>query len=182
MQISYSEWYALIRCMDCCFLHTVCTVDLFPSLIVFTPFLVILSIHSHYHFPAKFFCKILQKSLSFWQTLFHKVRSDIVRSVYPDIYRFIFLIHVECVCQNRTFYENNMILWYHQILPKVVSKVLHGLMDTITRTKTKHITITKKIRGRYFSVQSIITQNMRFPHPVIAAILDVILNISQNLK
>ena len=82
--------------------------------------------------------------------------------------------------QNRTFYKNNTILWYHQILPKVVSKMLHGLMDTFTRTKTKkRFTIMKKIRGRYFFRAVYHNKNYVIPHPVIAATLDIILNILQ---
>ena len=56
--------------------------------------------------------------------------------------------------QSRTFYEYNMILSsYYQIQPKVVLKVVHGLMDTITRTKThkKHYHY-KKISPLFFSV------------------------------
>ena len=54
--------------------------------------------------------------------------------------------------------------------------MVHGLMDKITRTKTNHITITKNKESVIFSVQSIIA---KLSHPVIAAILDVILSILQ---
>ena len=37
-----------------------------------------------------FFCKLIQKGLYFDQTLCHKVFNDIVCSVYPGIYHFIF--------------------------------------------------------------------------------------------
>ena len=53
--------------------------------------------------------------------------------------------------QNGKFYENTMILWYYQIRPKVVWNVVHGLMDTIIRTKTKkNITITKNKSPLFF--------------------------------
>ena len=50
--------------------------------------------------------------------------------------------------------------------------MVHGLMDTISRTKTKKITITKNksllfFRAVYHSKKHVT------PHPVIAAILDV---------
>ena len=47
-----------------------------------------------------------------------------------------------------------MIIRYYQIRPKLVLKVVHGLMDTITRTKTK--VPLRKIRVCNFSVQCII--------------------------
>ena len=48
--------------------------------------------------------------------------------------------------QSRNFYENSMILRFVLSDPgKVVLKVVHELMDTITRTKThKIITMMKK--------------------------------------
>ena len=55
--------------------------------------------------------------LYFDQTLCHKVFSDIVRSVYPGIYHFIY---EGMFSRSRIFYENNMILWYNQIQPKMV--------------------------------------------------------------
>ena len=60
----------------------------------------------------------------------------------------------------------------------MVWKVAHGLMDMITRIKTKNITITKNksvifFNAVYHSKAHVIS------HPVIAAILDVILNILQ---
>ena len=74
--------------------------------------------------------------------------------------------------QSRNFYENNI----YQIQPKVVWKVVHGLMDMITRTKKKNITITKNKSLLFFSC-SLSKQNPWISHPVIAAIFDVILNI-----
>ena len=46
--------------------------------------------------------------------------------------------------QSRTFHENNMILWYYQIRPKVVLKV-HGVwIDGYdSQNKDKNVTITK---------------------------------------
>ena len=55
--------------------------------------------------------------------------------------------------------------------------MLHGLMVTIPRTKT-NITITKnKILLFFGAVYH--SKNHVIPHPVIAAILDVVLNILQ---
>ena len=39
-------------------------------------------------------------------------------------------------------------------------KSVHGLKDMITRTKTKHITISKNKSPLFFSVQSIIAKPM----------------------
>ena len=70
-----------------------------------------------------------------------------------------------------------MILCYYQILSKVVWKMVHGLMDAITKTKTKHITITKNESLLCFFHAVYHSKNHVIPHPVIAAILYVILNI-----
>ena len=82
-----------------------------------------------------------KKCLYFDQTLCYKVFSDIVRSVYPVIYHFIFRRNI---FPKQEFYENNMILWYYQIRPKVVWK-LHGVwIDGYdSQNKDKNITITK---------------------------------------
>ena len=67
-----------------------------------------------------------------------------------------------------------MILWYNQVRPKVV----HGLMNTITRAKTKKLPL-RKIRVCYFFRAVHHSKTHVIPQPVIAAILDVILNILQ---
>ena len=72
-----------------------------------------------------------------------------------------------------------MILWYYKIWPNVVWKVEHGLMDTITRTKTKNITVMKKKSPLFFPCSVSLQQKHVIPRPVIAAILHVILNILQ---
>ena len=41
--------------------------------------------------------------------------------------------------------------------------MVHGLMDMITRTKTKHITLTKNKESVIFSMQSIIANPCDFP-------------------
>ena len=65
-----------------------------------------------------------------------------------------------------------MILWYYQIRPKVAGKhMVHELMDTIPRSRSKTLPL-RKIRV-YHSKNHVIL------HPVIAAILNVILNILQ---
>ena len=67
-----------------------------------------------------------------------------------------------------------MTLWFYQIWPKVVWKMVHGLMDTRTKTKTIPNTKNKSpllFRTVYHSKNDVI------PHHVITAILDVILNI-----
>ena len=84
---------------------------------------------------------------------------------------FITFIFDRMFSKIRTLYENNLILWYHQIWPIVVSKVLYGLMNTITITKREEAVIFCTV---YHNKNNVI------PHPVIAAILDVILNILQH--
>ena len=72
-----------------------------------------------------------------------------------------------------------MILWYYQILPKVVWKVHGAWIDGYdSQNKDKVITITKN-KSLFFSLQCIIAKNHLIPHRVIGAILDVILNILQ---
>ena len=67
-------------------------------------------------------------------------------------------------------YENNMIL-SDPALKWSGKCMVHGLMDTIPRTKTKTLPL-RKIRVYH-------SKNHVIPHPVIAAILNVILNILQ---
>ena len=57
---------------------------------------------------------------------------------------------------------------------------MHGLMDKITRTGQKHYHYEKQ-EYVIFPVQCIITRHMIL-HPIIAAILDFILNILQRWK
>ena len=63
--------------------------------------------------------------------------------------------------------------------PKVVGKVVHGLIDMITRTKTKLINITKNKSPLFFFCAVYHSKSHVISHPVIAAILDVILSILQ---
>ena len=57
--------------------------------------------------------------------------------------------------QSMNFYEKN-----YKVQPKVVAwKVVRGLMDMITRTNPKNITITKNNSPLFFSVQSIIVKS-----------------------
>ena len=87
--------------------------------------------------------------MDFDQTLCHNVSSDVVHSVYPGIYNFIF---EGMFSQSRNFYENNMILWYYQIRPKVVWKVHGAWIDGYdSQNKDKHITITKIKSLLFFS-------------------------------
>ena len=69
------------------------------------------------------------------------------------------------------------ILWYYQIRPKVVSKMHGAWMDTISRTKTKTLPL-RKLRVCFFHAVYYRKKHV-IPHPVIAAILNVILNILQ---
>ena len=75
-----------------------------------------------------------------------------------------------------------MILWYYKIGQKWSGKcMVHGLMDMIPRTKTKTSPL-QKIRVCYFFRAVYHSKNHVIPHPVIAAILNVILNILQQCK
>ena len=56
--------------------------------------------------------------------------------------------------------------------------MVHGSMDTIPRTKTKTLPL-RKTRVCYFFRALYQSKNHVIPHRVIAAILDVILNILQ---
>ena len=68
-------------------------------------------------------------------------------------------------------------IWYYQIRPKKVWKVYGAWIDGYdSQNKDKNITITKNksfLHAMHHSKSHVI------PHPVIAAILDVILNILQ---
>ena len=67
-----------------------------------------------------------------------------------------------------------MILWYYQIRPNVVWKVHGAWIDGDNlRTKTKTLPLPNKSL-LFFSEQCIIAKHV-ISHPVIAAILDVIL-------
>ena len=55
----------------------------------------------------------------------------------------------------------------------MVWKVVHKLIDMITKTKTKNITISKS-KSRYIYGAVYLSKNHVIPHPVIAAILDFI--------
>ena len=56
--------------------------------------------------------------------------------------------------------------------------MVHSLLDTIPRAKTKTITL-RKIRVCYFFLAVYHSKNHVIPNPVIAATLDIILNILQ---
>ena len=108
MQISYSVFV----CVD--------TVHMYLLFFV-------LFIHpSIYNYPVEYFrhidsikvCTLIKHSVT-------KVFSDIICSFITSLFS-----------QSRNTYMNN-ILWYYQIRPKVVWKVVHGLIDAITRTKTR---------------------------------------------
>ena len=72
-----------------------------------------------------------------------------------------------------------MILWYYQIRPKVVWKVHGACMDGYdTQNKYKNITLTKNKSLLFFHAVYHRKEHV-IPQPVIAAILSVILNISQ---
>ena len=72
-----------------------------------------------------------------------------------------------------------MILWYYQIRPKVVWKVHGAWIDRYdSPNKDKNITITK-IKSLLFFHAMYYSKNHVIPHPVTAAILNVILNILQ---
>ena len=70
-----------------------------------------------------------------------------------------------------------MIFWYYQIWPKVVWKVVHGFMDTITRTKTQKTLPLRKIRVCYFFRAVYHSKNHEIPNLGIAVILKVILKL-----
>ena len=119
-----------------------------------------------------------KKGLYFDQTLCHEVFSDIVRSVYPVIYLFIFWGNV---FPKKEFFMR--MIWYYGIIKsdqKWSGKcMVHGLMDSIPRTKTKKTLPLplRKIKVCYFFHAVYHSKNHVIPHPVIAAILDAILNI-----
>ena len=115
----------------------------------------------------------------FDQILCHKVFSDIVRSVYPGIYHFIF---EGMFSQSRTFYENTMILWYYQIRPKVVWKVHGAWIDGYdSQDKDTNIPL-RKIRVCYFFRAVYHSKKHMIPHPVIAAIFERHLKYFTTLK
>ena len=73
-----------------------------------------------------------------------------------------------------------MILWYYQIRQKVVWKLHGAWIDGYdSQNKDKNITITKNRSLLFFFRAVYHSKNYVIPHPVIAAILDVILNILQ---
>ena len=68
-----------------------------------------------------------------------------------------------------------MILWYYLVRPKVVWKVHGAWIDGYNfQNKDKTLPLPK-IRGYYFFLAVYLSKNHVISHPVIAAILDVIL-------
>ena len=63
-------------------------------------------------------------------------------------------------------------------LKSVEKCMVHGLMDTIPRTKAKTLPL-RKIRACYIFRAVYHSKNHAIPHCVIAAILEIILNILQ---
>ena len=74
-----------------------------------------------------------------------------------------------------------MIAWYYQIRPKVVWKVHGAWIDGYnSQNKDKKITITKNKSLLFFPSSAVYhSKNYVILHRVIAAILDVILNVLQ---
>ena len=75
-----------------------------------------------------------------------------------------------------------MILRYNQSRLKMVLKVVHGLIDTITRTKTKNYHYEKIMVRNFFCAVYHNQKKHVISHSAISAILDVILNIFTTLK
>ena len=136
-----------------------------------------LGIHPKSTFKLIFSIILIKKAVYFEHALCHRGFGGFVRSVYPDIYHFIIFFD-KILLKEETFYENNIIFRYYQIQPKVVLKVVHGMMDAITRTKTKTLPLRKKSVCYFFGC-SVSEQTHVIPHPAISVILDVILNILQ---
>ena len=89
----------------------------------------------------------------------HAVTEFLVISFVQHTLAFITSLFLDrMLAQSRNFYENNMILRFVLSDPAKSSlKVVHGLMDTITRTMThkKHY-YYEKISPLFFSMQCII--------------------------
>ena len=77
------------------------------------------------------------------------------------------------------------IIWYYGIIKSgkrwFGKCMVHGLMDTVLRTKTKTLPLLN-IRVCYFFCAVYHSKNHVISHPVIAAFLEVILNILQRWK
>ena len=86
------------------------------------------------HIDPKNVCTLIKHSVT---------KFSVILSV-QDTLSFITSFFEEMVSQSRIFYENNMILWYYQIWPKVVWKVHGAWIDGYDyQNKDKNITITK---------------------------------------
>ena len=109
----------------------------------------------------------------------HSVAKLSVISSVQYTLSFITSFFEEMFSQSRNFYDNNMILWYSQILSKVVWKVQGAWMDGYdSQNKDKTLPL-RKIRDCYFFLAVYHSKNHVISHCVIGAILDVILNILQ---
>ena len=107
----------------------------------------------------------------------HSVAKLSVISSVQYTLSFITSFFEEMFSKGRNFYDNNMILWYYQILPKVVWKVKGAWMDKYdSQNKDKTLPL-RKIRDCYFLLAVYHSINHVIPHRVIGAILDIILNI-----
>ena len=116
-----------------------------------------------YNFPVDFFCILIQKRCVLWSNTLSQSFQWYSTSSIPWHVSLHFFDRM--VSKSRNFYENNMILWYYQIWPKVVWKVVHGLMDTVTRTKTKKTLPSWKTRAHvcYFFRAVYHSKTMWFP-------------------
>ena len=80
----------------------------------------------------------------------HSVAKLSVESSVQYTLSFITSFFEEMFSQSRTFYDNNMILWYYPILPKVVWKVQGAWMDGYDPQNKDKTLPLRKIRDCYF--------------------------------
>ena len=86
-----------------------------------------------FHIDSKKVCTLIKHSVAFSVISFVQYTMSFITSLFEEIF-----------CQSRNYYENNMILWYYQIWPKVVWKVHGAWIDGYdSQNKDKIITITK---------------------------------------
>ena len=133
------------------------------------------------------YCKFYPSiQLTFFRTLnqkwdVHWSNFSVISSVQYTL-SFITSFFEEKFSHSRIFMRIILILWYNQICPKVVWKVHGAWIDGYdSQNKDKTLPL-RKIRVCYFFRAVNQSKKHVFSHPVIAAILNVILNILQRWK
>ena len=115
-------------------------VDILYSIRFFCKFYPSIQLSFFLHIDSKKVCTLIKHSVT---------KFPVISSIQYTL-PFITSFFEGMFSQSRIFYENDMILWYYQIPPKVVWKVHGACIDGYnSQNKDKNFTITK-IKSQLF--------------------------------